>query len=102
MWFDAASATLKPIPLKQLKRAADALRADPSMRLEICGHTAPDEPRELGQSRAEAARDWLVAEGVAADRLVLRNAGPDDPYDTNQTEQGRAKNRRIKLTPVPP
>lgn len=96
--FDGRVATIKAKSRAVLDKAVITLREFKTMRVEISGHTDPGEPRALGQRRAEAVRDYLVKHGVAADRIEVRNAGPDEPMDTNKTEPGRAKNRRIEFT----
>jgi outer membrane protein OmpA-like peptidoglycan-associated protein len=73
-----------------------------TIRLDIVGHTdnvgAPDYNYRLGLARASAVRDYLIAHGVAADRLVARSEGIDHPIDDNRTAAGRARNRRVVLS----
>ncbi|MBK7670281.1 MAG: OmpA family protein [bacterium] len=51
----------------------------------------------LSQRRAEAVRDYLAGTGLAADRMVAKGYGPDKPIAANDTEEGRAQNRRTEL-----
>jgi OOP family OmpA-OmpF porin len=52
---------------------------------------------KLSQARADAVRDYLVSKGVSADRLSTKGYGPDRPIASNDTAEGRAKNRRTEL-----
>ena len=53
--------------------------------------------QKLSADRAEAVRAWLVAHGVAADRLSAAGFGDTKPTADNANEEGRAKNRRVEL-----
>ena len=69
--------------------------------MEIAGHTDSRSPAEynlwLSEKRANAVRNYLIAEGVAADRLVARGYGITRPIATNATAAGRAQYRRVEL-----
>ncbi len=52
---------------------------------------------KLSQMRADSVMRWLVAHGGAADRLEARGYGPTRPIQTNDTEAGRAENRRVEF-----
>ena len=68
----------------------------------LAGHTDNKGSRgynvRLSQKRAESVRDYLVSKGIAADRMVAKGYGPDKPLATNDTEEGRAQNRRTELS----
>jgi outer membrane protein OmpA-like peptidoglycan-associated protein len=51
----------------------------------------------LSQRRAEAVKRYMVDKGIAADHIETRGAGPDEPIDSNKTNAGRARNRRIEF-----
>lgn len=61
-----------------------------------------EESRKQSLARATAVMKWLVDHGVDPSRLTSEGFGPDRPVDTNETEVGRANNRRIELHIVPP
>lgn len=87
-----------------LQAAADVLNKYPSIKLEITGHTSSegdkDVNQKLSEDRAEAVKTWLVAHGVAAERINARGLGPDVPVADNKTPAGRAQNRRIEFAIV--
>ncbi|MGD9332179.1 MAG: OmpA family protein, partial [Desulfobacterales bacterium] len=59
-----------------------------------------DYNRMLSDKRANAIRDYLISEGIAADRLSARGYGEDNPRFPNDSEANRAKNRRVEMVPV--
>lgn len=65
------------------------------------GHTdeqgSADLNRRLGQERAERVVAWLIEHGVAGGRLAAKGYGSDRPLAPNDTEEGRAKNRRVEF-----
>lgn len=74
----------------------------PSVPVEVSGHTdwvASDEYNvTLSANRARAVRQYLVDHGVAADRITAAGYGESRPRDTNETSEGRQRNRRVELT----
>ncbi|MGI6394550.1 MAG: OmpA family protein [bacterium] len=85
-----------------LKEVADALKNASSVKKVIVeGHTDNVGSRglnmSLSQKRAEAVREFLIDEGVAADKLEAKGFGPDKPVSSNRTAAGRAKNRRVEF-----
>lgn len=105
--FEFGDATLSPDALEVLAGIADKLSDVPSM--EITGHTDaigdPEFNLVLGQRRADAVRDWLVANtAFSADAIIARGVGETDPIAPNRTEagadnpEGRALNRRVEFT----
>jgi outer membrane protein OmpA-like peptidoglycan-associated protein len=99
--FEEARAILLPESRAVLDVVAQSLVANPEVRVEIAGHTDSRSPAEynlwLSEKRANAVRDYLIAEGVAPDRLVARGYGFTRPIATNATAAGRARNRRVEL-----
>jgi outer membrane protein OmpA-like peptidoglycan-associated protein len=74
---------------------------DPSKPIRIEGHTdargTAGANRVLSQRRADAVRDALIAAGVAAARISSVGLGEDQPVASNDTEEGRARNRRVDV-----
>ena len=98
IYFDGKSASIKEKSRPVLDRAAQVLNEFDTIRVEVSGHCSVGEDRQLGQRRADATREYLVTRGVARSRIDVRNAGEDEPVDTNKTAAGRAKNQRIEFT----
>lgn len=100
--FDTGKATVKPESAGILASVGAVLEADPALRLEIRGHTdnvgAPAANQRLSEDRAAAVKAHLVKTfGIAADRLVTAGFGDTKPVAGNDTERGRAQNRRVEL-----
>lgn len=104
--FDYDRDEVKPESAPTLAELADLLRADASLRLEVVGHTdargSAQYNAELSLRRARNVVATLVAgQGIDPARLRARGAGADEPVDSNDTEAGRAKNRRVELVRLP-
>lgn len=99
--FVAGGAQLTPEAGPILDRVAEALLANPTLRVEIAGHTDDTGYRpfnlSLSLSRAAAVRRYLIEGGVSEERLLARGYGPDEPLASNETPEGRARNQRIEL-----
>jgi outer membrane protein OmpA-like peptidoglycan-associated protein len=100
--FDFNKADIKPESGPALKEIASLLRSDPKLRLYVVGHTdnvgGYEYNMRLSQTRAEAVVKELVNKHeIAAARLTSGGAGPLAPVASNDTEEGRAKNRRVEL-----
>lgn len=99
--FDFDRATLRPDAAAVVAQVVAMLKADPSLKLAIEGHTdamgLAAHNRALSAERAKAFVSALVAQGIAAERLTPAGFGPDKPVAGNDTSEGRAKNRRVEL-----
>lgn len=98
--FDFDKATLKPESAPLLEKAAAALKVVQG-EIEVQGHTdakgGAEYNQKLSAARAQTVLEWLGAHGVAAKRLSARGYGLTQPIADNDTELGRAKNRRVQL-----
>jgi outer membrane protein OmpA-like peptidoglycan-associated protein len=99
--FETASTRLTPESAATVNDLAVVLKAYPNTQVELVGHTdnigTPASNLALSLSRAEAVRAMLVNSGVTAERLAAKGAGQSQPVASNDTEEGRARNRRLEL-----
>lgn len=98
VFFESGSAELKMTSLVELNYLKDLLTSNATLRIQINGHTdnvgTETDNLALSQNRAKAVQDYLIKEGIAADRLSYKGFGESQPIDTNDTEAGRKNNRR--------
>lgn len=103
--FASGKAVLEDGDAPSLSALRDFLSANPQARAELVGHTDAsgdaDANTALSLARAEAVRDALEAQGIAADRIAVRGAGPSEPLADNATAEGRAQNRRVEVILTP-
>jgi outer membrane protein OmpA-like peptidoglycan-associated protein len=101
--FEAGSGEIDPKSYPVLDEIAQLLRASPETQLlRIEGHTdnvGPTEDNEsLSKARADAVREYLITRGgIAKERLTSVGFGARRPIATNDTAEGRAKNRRVEV-----
>ena len=100
--FEFDRYTLLPDALRLLDEAITAMQADPTLRLQIEGHTDNIGTNEynlaLGERRSNSVRDYLVSRGIAANRLSTVSYGEERPkFDNSREEGGRRLNRRAVL-----
>lgn len=99
--FDSGAATLTAQGRSILDEMAASIERLGLPRVQIVGHTDSHGSRlaniGLSLERAHAVRDYLVARGIAAQRMSALGAGPDRPVADNDTAEGRARNRRIEF-----
>lgn len=100
--FDTGKPDPKPESAAALQEIAKLLKGDPGLNLHVVGHTdnvgVMESNMKLSQARAEAVVRALVAQhGIAAARLRASGVGPLCPVASNESDEGRGKNRRVEL-----
>jgi OOP family OmpA-OmpF porin len=99
--FDFDSAVINDTSL--LEAALVIMKENPEITGEVAGHTCSIGPEAynqgLSERRANAVRDWFIQNGIAAERLRAVGYGETRPIASNDTEEGRRKNRRVELHP---
>jgi outer membrane protein OmpA-like peptidoglycan-associated protein len=99
--FQTGSSSLQPQVREKLARVAGIVSSQVGLTLEVEGHTdsvgSYESNQLLSERRAQAARDYLVSQGVSADSIVFRGFGERTPIASNDTAQGRQSNRRVEL-----
>jgi len=101
IFFDFDKATLRPESTTEIDRLTALLNQYPNLKIEISGYTdnkgSQTYNQTLSQSRAKTVVDYLIAHGIATDRLTFRGYGMDAPIATNETDEGRQLNRRTEF-----
>ena len=104
VFFDTDKSSLKAESQTELNRLVLLMQQNPKMKIEVGGHTDNVGNKEhnltLSQNRAKAVFDFLVEKGVSAERMSYQGYGLEKPIATNDTEEGRALNRRTEFTIV--
>ena len=99
--FDFASAEINDTSL--LEEALVILKENPDLTGDVVGHTCSIGPEAynqgLSERRANAVRDWFIENGIAPERIRAVGYGETRPIASNDTEEGRRKNRRVELHP---
>lgn len=101
VYFDTARATLRPESYAPLNELAEVLKSNPTMVIELAGHT--DSRGEeiynlnLSRGRANAARDYILGQGIAPERLSAKGYGEFEPVAPNNTDEGMQLNRRTEV-----
>jgi len=99
--FESASTQLTSDSAGTVNEVAQVLHAYPNAQVQLVGNTDNTGTREsnqrLSEDRAVAVKAMLVNQGVASDRISTQGVGQDHPVASNDTEDGRARNRRIEL-----
>ena len=101
VFFASGSALLDDRSRHELQRLFDLLQDQPALRIRIGGHTYDEssdtDNLRLSEARARAVRDYLVAAGVAPERLEYRGYGESRPVEAGVSEAARALNRRTTV-----
>lgn len=102
VYFDFDKTTLKSESFVELDKVVDFLQKNPTVEIEIAGHTdfkgTDDYNFNLSQGRCQSVVDYIVSQGVDSYRLTPHGYGESKPIDTNDTDEGRANNRRVEFT----
>ncbi|MDW8012382.1 MAG: OmpA family protein [Bacteroidota bacterium] len=101
LFFEFNKYTLLPEAEALLEHVAEWLRQNPTVVVEVRGHTdsvgTDEQNLRLSRMRAEAVRNFLIAQGVEPRRITAIGFGRTQPIDSNDTATGRARNRRVEL-----
>jgi len=104
IYFDFDKTTLKKESFVELNKVVDFLNHNPHVEIEISGHTdskgSDDYNLNLSQGRSQSVVDYIVSQGIENFRLTAHGYGEAKPIDTNDTDAGRANNRRVEFTIV--
>jgi outer membrane protein OmpA-like peptidoglycan-associated protein len=99
--FELGKAVLLPVSQEILQDVARSLVSNPTVRVEVAGHTDSTGSREVNErlslARAESVKAFLIENGVEADRMEVQGYASTQPVASNKTASGRAQNRRVEL-----
>lgn len=102
IYFDTDKDVLKSESQPTIAEIVKLLNSDPSLRIHVVGHTdnqgKPDYNLDLSRRRAASVVRAITAQGITADRLDSFGCGVYAPVASNETEEGRSKNRRVELS----
>ena len=102
IFFDFDKSTLKPESIMELDKVYDLMIANPEMKVELSGHTdnkgTAAYNKTLSMQRAQVVMNYLMKKGIKKSRMKAVGYGFDRPIDTNDTDEGRAHNRRTEFT----
>jgi len=101
VFYETDSYALKKESVTELNKIVGFLQANPSIRIEISGHTdntgTVEYNRILSENRAKTVAAYLNNAAIPPDRIVYKGYGMSNPVSANDTEEGKAKNRRTEL-----
>lgn len=99
--FDFDKATLRPESIKILDAAVRTMGEHGTLLVEVAGHTdsvgTESYNQDLSERRSKVVYNYLVDKGIDADRMTWKGYGENSPIATNETEEGRQRNRRTEL-----
>ncbi len=101
LFFDFDKAVLRPESFPELNRVVKLMEERGTMEIEIAGHTDAQGPElynmGLSKRRANAVVQYLLEQGIGKVRMTVLFFGENQPIDTNETEEGRKRNRRVEF-----
>jgi len=99
--FDFNQYTLKPGAREKLAKVAGILLAYPGLKIQVEGHTdsvgSDEYNQKLSENRAGSVRDYLTGQGVPGNFVSAVGFGKTSPVASNDTNEGRQRNRRVEL-----
>jgi len=100
VYFETNSFALDGRSTAELNKLVAFMKINPSAKLELAGHTDnvgnEADNLKLSGNRAKAVYDYLISKGIDKTRLTFKGYGKTQPIADNNTEEGRAKNRRLE------
>jgi outer membrane protein OmpA-like peptidoglycan-associated protein len=101
IFFEFNKATIKSVSFSLLNEVAQAMKDNPTLKVEVQGHTdSVGNDRfnlKLSQKRAESVKAYLTKQGIEASRMVPKGYGETVPIADNRTSDGRSENRRVEF-----
>ena|SRR5688572_663451 len=105
IFFQPDKANLLPSSYEELNKLYDFLAENPTVSIQINGHTditnLPDYNQVLSENRAKAVKTYLIRKGISDKRIKTKGFGETQPVATNETEEGKQQNRRVEFEILP-
>jgi len=102
IFFNSGKYDLKEESFPELKRVVIFLKENPSIKIQISGHTddinSDSYNLTLSENRAKSVYSFLTQNGISSDRITFKGYGESKPVATNDTDEGRQLNRRVEFT----
>lgn len=99
--FETGKSILKPESYKVIDELIEYMKKKSTIKIEIGGHTdnigSESSNQVLSEERAQAVRKYMISKGIAAGRIIAKGYGLSSPIADNETEEGRALNRRTEV-----
>jgi outer membrane protein OmpA-like peptidoglycan-associated protein len=101
IFFETGKNTMKQESFQQLNNVIEFMKDNNTLKLEISGHTdnvgSLSANVKLSENRAKSVVDYMIKGGIDKSRLTYKGYGPNQPVAKNNTEAGKAKNRRVEF-----
>jgi outer membrane protein OmpA-like peptidoglycan-associated protein len=101
IFFEFNKATLQKESFAELNRVIPLFSQFPNLKIEIAGHTdaigSDEYNQKLSESRANSVRDYFLSQSVSGDHITAKGYGETQPVAVNDTDEGRAQNRRVEF-----
>lgn len=101
VFFETGRWDILPESEYELAKVVDLLTKNPTLKIELGGHTdnigRPEANQRLSEQRAKAVYDYLINKGIPSNRLSYKGYGETQPVATNDTDEGRRENRRTEI-----
>lgn len=99
--FESGKSDIKPESQELINQVVQMLKDNPSLKISIEGHTdnagSAQSNQTLSENRAKAVMNAMIAKDIAQSRLISKGWGQEKPVSDNNTEEGKAKNRRVEI-----
>jgi len=102
IFFDYNKSSLREESFFELDKIYNLMNESPLMEIQIDGHTdnvgSPASNLVLSEERAEAVKNYIIKKGIDKKRITAKGFGEENPINSNETESGKQKNRRVEFT----
>ncbi len=105
VFFETGSADLRDVSFTELDKLYQLLVETPALRIQVNGHTddvgEDGSNQSLSENRAKSVYQYLINKGIDASRILFKGYGESQPISDNESDSGRAQNRRTEFVILP-